>query len=187
MNSLITQTACQQQKCHQHPGIPGSSLAFSILVSLQIPTCTTISIKLMEIKSRLRHVFKEVLRNLWGCKQNSQNNFFFFIKKKRKDCKGYKGSCFWKRRKPKHFKGTSRWSISAQEGQSAEISVTQAVTGDAKESGWFDSSLQREFSLVHFFEIFWFFTYSTYLLENNSNSFYSWLDTSNKYPLIFFS
>lgn len=82
MNSLITQIACQQQKCHQHPGIPGSSLAFSILVSLQIPTCTTISIKLMEIKSRLRHVFKEVLCNLWGCKQNSQNNFFFLLKKR---------------------------------------------------------------------------------------------------------
>lgn len=92
-------------------------------------------------------------------------------KKKRKDCKGYKGSYRWKRKKPKHFKSKSRWSINAQKGKSVEISVTNTVTGDAKEGGWLDSSLQREFPPVHFLEIFWFSTYSTYLLENNSKVF----------------
>lgn len=82
MNSPITQLPWQQHKCHQHPGMPGSSLAFSILVSLQIPTCTTTAIKLMEIKSRLQHVFKEELHNCW-CQQNSQNNFVSIKKEER--------------------------------------------------------------------------------------------------------
>lgn len=32
--------------------------------------------------------------------------------------------------------------------------MTQAVTGDAKEGGWFDSSLQKEFSLLNFLKSF---------------------------------